>query len=604
MVGEVFGEKVEKIALAKGASFNIINHKVFELLKWRCWEESKDVGGMIAGAHTRMAIHIGPVHSIETFYIVKDETDYDILLGESWCKRHKIATSAARKSMHATWLGKRIEVPSTTWPYYGLPQHEIQGPFYLARIGKLPTNRALFDKGVAFNLMSYGMFHKLGMSMIKAHAKVEETQVWTGRSLQSVVGTVRANVQVGNMSTMETFYVMNERQPYDVLLGRPWHNNNNRAMHPKWDSPYQGVSQQEKTELPNLTGTIMKKTKPQPKKIWVPKGRPPLANCNMITGGDPMIEESGEIHYEPHVHVPDHDIQAKALMESVKFKRFFDQLELKKDARVEATKAIIRAAERQECMQIDPKVPKFCKEGINKISFSEADKELRQLSNRPLYVTALVNGYEVKRAFIDNGSSLNIMPYKVFQTLGVPEKKIVPRGTSIVGITNNTITSLGFVRIDLQVGKIRGLTTFHVIDCEASYHVLLGRPWINANGAVPSTYHQCIKAIYNGKEVTIQATKRPFAMDEAYLSEASLFEEPMEDEYPMGGMQEGTSLPKWNNVEKGDYTPSEPKAVTDAREFIEKRKAAEHAQEMEIEQPEQKWRRVVLPNGKIAFRWF
>jgi hypothetical protein len=46
------------------------------------------------------------------------------------------------------------------------------------------------------------------------------------------------------------------------------------------------------------------------------------------------------------------------------------------------------------------------------------------------------------------------------------------------------------------------------------------------------------------------------------------------------------------------------KAVTDTRELVQKRKATESTQEMEVERPEQKWRRVILPNGEIAFRWF
>lgn len=42
----------------------------------------------------------------------------------------------------------------------------------------------------------------------------------------------------------------------------------------------------------------------------------------------------------------------------------------------------------------------------NKISFSKAEREVRYLHNRPLYVTTIINDMEVWRAFIDNGMSV------------------------------------------------------------------------------------------------------------------------------------------------------------------------------------------------------
>ena len=36
-------------------------------------------------------------------------------------------------------------------------------------------------------------------------------------------------------------------------------------------------------------------------------------------------------------------------------------------------------------------------------------------------------------------------------------------------------------------------TKFLVVDCDSSYNMILGWPWIHGMGAVPSTLHQMVK---------------------------------------------------------------------------------------------------------------
>lgn len=126
-------------------------------------------------------------------------------------------------------------------------------------------------------------------------------------------------------------------------------------------------------------------------------------------------------------------------------------------------------------MTISKGFVKTVEEEENKITFSKADREVRYPHNRPLYVTAIINGIEVWRAFINNGASVNIMPYTVFKHLGMPEKKIVKEKTNITGFANQSTRTLGYIKVDMQVGKIRGPVMFHVVEVDTTYHVLLGR---------------------------------------------------------------------------------------------------------------------------------
>ena len=64
-----------------------------------------------------------------------------------------------------------------------------------------------------------------------------------------------------------------------------------------------------------------------------------------------------------------------------------------------------------------------------------------------------------------------------------------------------------------------------MIDAEVSYHLLLGRPWIHKSYVVPSTLHQCVKAIRGKKEVFIPATKALFLQEEAHWVETTFFDD-------------------------------------------------------------------------------
>jgi len=58
---------------------------------------------------------------------------------------------------------------------------------------------------------------------------------------------------------------------------------------------------------------------------------------------------------------------------------------------------------------------------------------------------------------------------------------------------------------------------------DTSYHLILGCPWLKAHKAVASTYHQCVKVIWKGSPMTIEATKIPYDRAELHHAEAALY---------------------------------------------------------------------------------
>ena len=95
----------------------------------------------------------------------------------------------------------------------------------------------------------------------------------------------------------------------------------------------------------------------------------------------------------------------------------------------------------------------------------------------------------------------------------------------IAGFGGSVESIEGYVQLALRVGPIVALTRFHVINAEASYHVLLGCPWLHKHHLIPSTYHQCIKGRLNERPVRISANRNPFSQREVNFAEKMFYDE-------------------------------------------------------------------------------
>jgi len=66
---------------------------------------------------------------------------------------------------------------------------------------------------------------------------------------------------------------------------------------------------------------------------------------------------------------------------------------------------------------------------------------------------------------------------------------------------------LGDIELPLQIGAYTFDVIFQVMNIEPAYTILLGRLWIHAANAVPSTLHQRIKYVIKEKIVTVRGEK-------------------------------------------------------------------------------------------------
>ncbi|XP_013658348.1 uncharacterized protein LOC106363092 [Brassica napus] len=138
--------------------------------------------------------------------------------------------------------------------------------------------------------------------------------------------------------------------------------------------------------------------------------------------------------------------------------------------------------------------PKRLLLGSDKISFTAKEQErILAPHHDALVISLTVANCLVKRILVENGSSSNIIFQTVYQVLGLEESFLTRKITPLIGFSGEVKQTVGEVTLPVYAEGINMSTKFLVVDCQSAYNMILGRPWINDMGAVPSTLHQMVK---------------------------------------------------------------------------------------------------------------
>ncbi|KAL4327943.1 uncharacterized protein [Arachis hypogaea] len=224
----------------------------------------------------------------------------------------------------------------------------------------------------------------------------------------------------------------------------------------------------------------------------------------------------------------DEDTLTRGLLKSRGCRIMFNQLGLESHIQKEVARALIGVIQKHEkgFRGINAQLTRLAKAHANALVFRDPDSFNGEFyHNKLLYREAVVEGMKVRRALVDAGSGINIIPTHIFLEMGGSADQIRPTQVGLNAFNGVGVKSRGCVNAVLEVGPIKTNNKFHVVDGSSSYHILLGRPWIHLHRCVPSSWHQCIKSSWRGKDISISATVTPFDAGEAHLVDASFYEE-------------------------------------------------------------------------------
>ncbi|XP_073121284.1 uncharacterized protein [Henckelia pumila] len=132
------------------------------------------------------------------------------------------------------------------------------------------------------------------------------------------------------------------------------------------------------------------------------------------------------------------------------------------------------------------------------ITFGSQDLEGVNLPhNDALLIQARIVNYDVRRVFVDSGSSVNVLFQEAFEHMDLHGYELSPVKTALYGFAGHTIQPQGEMLLPITLGsgdeKRTVMTRFTLVGAPSSYNVILGRPAMNSFKAVASAYHQKIK---------------------------------------------------------------------------------------------------------------
>ncbi|XP_052878912.1 uncharacterized protein LOC108478067 [Gossypium arboreum] len=126
-------------------------------------------------------------------------------------------------------------------------------------------------------------------------------------------------------------------------------------------------------------------------------------------------------------------------------------------------------------------------------------------STKALHITTRCKGYTLPGVLIDNGSALNVMPLSALNRLPVDNSHMKTCQNVVRAFDGTERKVMGRIEIPFLIGPNTYEVDFLVMDIKPSYNCLLGRPWIHSAEAVPSSLHQKLKLVTEGRLVTINA---------------------------------------------------------------------------------------------------
>ncbi|XP_017644535.1 uncharacterized protein LOC108485206 [Gossypium arboreum] len=126
-------------------------------------------------------------------------------------------------------------------------------------------------------------------------------------------------------------------------------------------------------------------------------------------------------------------------------------------------------------------------------------------STKALHITTRCKGYTLLGVLIDNGSALNVLSLTTLNRLPIDSSHMKECQNIVKAVDGTESRVIGRIEVPLLIGPNTYEVDFLLMDIKPSYNCLLGRPWIHSVGAVPSSLHQKLKLVFEGRLITINA---------------------------------------------------------------------------------------------------
>ena len=110
-----------------------------------------------------------------------------------------------------------------------------------------------------------------------------------------------------------------------------------------------------------------------------------------------------------------------------------------------------------------------------------------------MVIAAQISGFLVKRVMIDQENGVDVMYPGLFKGLGLKNQYLAKYKSPLVSFDGRVVIPQGQISLPVSMEGKEVIVTFIVVNSFTLYTAILGRPWIHAMGAIPSTLHMKVK---------------------------------------------------------------------------------------------------------------
>jgi len=148
------------------------------------------------------------------------------------------------------------------------------------------------------------------------------------------------------------------------------------------------------------------------------------------------------------------------------------------------------------------------------LTFTKDDlRDVVPHDNDPVVVSVVTAGRKVHRVLVDQGSSADVMFWSMFKMLKLSPDQLRPYTGCLYGFVEDQVEVRGYLELRTTFTDDRASRTesirYLVVNADAVYNILLGRPALNRLRGVSSTCHMKLKLPdLSGKVIVIKSNQK------------------------------------------------------------------------------------------------
>ena len=100
---------------------------------------------------------------------------------------------------------------------------------------------------------------------------------------------------------------------------------------------------------------------------------------------------------------------------------------------------------------------------------------------------------------IDNGFALNLCPLSTLHRLGINEEFVKPSKVTVHSFNGMKKDVIDDIELEVNIGFVPFPIDFQVVNIPRTFNLLLERPWIHMASVIPTSFHQKVRFVINGK---------------------------------------------------------------------------------------------------------